>query len=252
MRVFVVSDIHIDYQENRRWVSALSSHDYSEDILIVAGDISDDVQLLKACFRELAAKFQDVLFIPGNHELWVLRDGIADSLQKFQQVCDLATDEGISLQPFHRNQLSVVPLHSWYDFSFGEPSTKLMQVWADFHACDWPDHWQAADIAGHFLQKNTDHLLTKNETVISFSHFLPRIDLMPAYIPEQYRYLYPVLGCASLEDQIRQLGPDIHVYGHSHVNRRVTVQGIRYINNAFGYPSESGMTGRKLLCIHEQ
>ena len=74
---------------------------------------------------------------------------------------------------------------------------------------------------------------------------------MPAFIPKAQRVLYPVLGSVQLEGQLRRLNPDIHVYGHSHVNRQVETDGVSYINNAFGYPRETWTTSKQLLCIHE-
>ena len=40
MRVFALSDIHTDFPDNTRWIRALSSSDYTEDVLILAGDIA--------------------------------------------------------------------------------------------------------------------------------------------------------------------------------------------------------------------
>ncbi len=45
MRVFALSDIHIDYHENEQWLSRLSSMDYQEDILILAGDVTDNLRI---------------------------------------------------------------------------------------------------------------------------------------------------------------------------------------------------------------
>jgi hypothetical protein len=88
--------------------------------------------------------------------------------------------------------------------------------------------------------------------VITFSHFVPRIDLLPAVIPPSRRgLLYPVLGAARLDCQLRQLGPSVHVYGHSHINRQVMIEGVSYINNAFGYPHETWLVAKRLLCVHE-
>ena len=87
--------------------------------------------------------------------------------------------------------------------------------------------------------------------VISFSHFLPRIDLMPDYIPQIHQKLYPVLGCKSLDVQIRQLGSSIHVYGHSHFNRHVDLEGVTYINNAYGNPGEERIAAKSLKCVYE-
>src|SRR4051812_46447398 len=105
MRVFAVSDIHIDYQENRNWLFGLSAEDYREDILILAGDISDKLELLEQCFRSLSTKFLKVLFVPGNHELWVSRDGISSSIKKYQHICEMAEGCNISMQPFHVGSL---------------------------------------------------------------------------------------------------------------------------------------------------
>ncbi len=98
---------------------------------------------------------------------------------------------------------------------------------------------------------NTATAPTDGGTLISFSHFLPRIDVMPKRIPQKYRYLYPVLGSAALGEQVRQLAPQLHIYGHSHVTRRVTLDGIRYINNAYGYPSEANLSDKALRCVHD-
>jgi predicted phosphodiesterase len=251
MRVFAVSDIHIDYQENRKWFSELSSADYLDDVLILAGDITDNLLLLQGCFNDLSKKFLKVLFVPGNHELWVSKDKTMTSIEKYEKICRMAMDNGISMQPFHVQSLSIVPLLAWYDFSFAAPCIKLLESWADFRACSWPHPFQPRDVTEYFLKKNESYLNITNQTVISFSHFLPRIDLMPSYIPQVYHYLYPVLGSFLLEKQIRILTPNIHVYGHSHVNRSVTIDAIQYINNAFGYPSEDRIARKRLLCVYE-
>ena len=51
----------------------LSDNAYQDDILILAGDISDDQAVLRATFQLMAAKFGHVFFVPGNHDLWVRR-----------------------------------------------------------------------------------------------------------------------------------------------------------------------------------
>ena len=248
MRIFAVSDIHLDYDLNVDWLLNLSKFDYQDDILILAGDISDAPRLLELCFKNLATRFKKVLYVPGNHDLWVFRTHEPTSLEKYTRVRDIAGAAGVSMEPFHQGSLSIVPLLSWYDYSFGLPSDELRQVWMDFKACTWPPNF---DITQYFLNKNIPFLEIQNGTVISFSHFLPRIDVMPPYIPASKRMLYPILGTELLDQQIRKLKPSIHVYGHSHVNRRVFIEDICYINNAFGYPSETRITAKKLMCIFE-
>lgn len=254
MRVFALSDIHLDYEENRLWLSNLSDVDYQSDILILAGDISDETRLVEWCFVALRRKFLKVFFVPGNHDLWVSRNQGMTSFDKFRFLGQLAREHDICTEAHHFGPLSIVPLLGWYDYSFGSPSEQLLQTWVDFRACLWPDKMTAGDVTAHFLSLNQSTLPVQNEVVISFSHFVPRIDLMPDYIPAHYRYIYPVLGSIGLDRQARQLQArrHLHVYGHSHVNRGVTVENIEYTNNAFGYPSEQRISRKQLLCIYEQ
>jgi len=251
MRVFAVSDIHIDHSANATWIANLSVAEYQDDVLILAGDVTDIQKLLDWGLSILTKRFKKVLFVPGNHELWVRReDPTKNSLQKFDDVCAVVESTGASMQAFHERGVSIIPLLGWYDYSFGEPSKELRERWMDYHSCRWPNGFTDPDIAAHFAAFNDQQSSMASEKVITYSHFLPRIDLMPEFIPSVHRILYPVLGSVQLERQLRRLNPDIHVYGHSHVNRQVKIDGVLYINNAFGYPSET-RTSKQLMCIHE-
>lgn len=251
MRIHAISDIHVDYPENRRWLHNLSMQDYQEDTLILAGDITDIVPLFAEALESLKKRFQEVLFVPGNHDLWVHRNDSPDSLTHFYNIVKLAGQYGVHTGPVHFGSLSIIPLFGWYDYSFGEPSEQILDLWMDFSACRWPDGLDEKKITQLFIALNNGSVPVENQTLISFSHFLPRIDLMPSAIPVEKRILYPVLGTSLLEQQIRTLGSDIHVYGHSHVNMNIQKEGITYINNAFGYPSETRISKRKLCCIFE-
>jgi predicted phosphodiesterase len=251
-RVFAVSDIHVDFDVNFQWVRQLSRADYRDDLLILAGDVTHKSAGLASCLNELATRFAKVLFVPGNHDVWVLGEAPErTSLQKFADVLALVEDNGASMQPYRRNDVLIAPMLSWYDYSFGEPSTELYHLWMDFHACRWPADFTPKDAARYFMDRNPRISSQGAGKIITFSHFLPRIDLIPAQVSSRHRLLDPVLGSSRLDDQLRQLGSSIHVYGHSHINRRIDIDGVTYINNALGYPGEERIAKRQLLCIDE-
>jgi predicted phosphodiesterase len=251
MRIFAVSDIHIDYDVNARWVANVSAADYRDDVLILAGDVTDELRSLEWCLSTLAARFKKVLFVPGNHELWVIRDGrYKTSWQKFSEVVVAAESSGASMQPFHTNDVSIVPLLGWYDYSFGEPGEELRSMWMDYRACRWSG-LDVKQISERLASFNDRHVTGGCGKVITFSHFLPRIDLIPKALPRAMRFLDPVLGSKSLERQLRLLNSSIHVYGHSHINRNVEIDGVSYVNNAFGYPRETRIASKRFVCIHE-
>jgi 3',5'-cyclic AMP phosphodiesterase CpdA len=252
MRVFALSDIHIDYDVNAKWIADLSIAEYRDDVLILAGDVTDRRRLLGWCIGTLVKRFKKVLFVPGNHELWVIReDGERNSLRKFDDVYTVVESSGASMQRFREPGMSIIPLLAWYDYSFGEPGEELRSIWMDYRACRWPSGLVEKDIATHFANFNNKEVRLVGEKVITYSHFLPRIDLMPTFISSANKVLYPILGSTQLERQLRRLDSSIQVYGHSHVNRHVEIDSVTYINNAFGYPNETCVTSKRLICIHE-
>ncbi len=148
MRVFALSDIHIDYEVNARWIKNLSTAEYQDDVLILAGDVTDTLRLLEWCLGTLRKRFKKVMFVPGNHELWVIREGREkNSLQKFDDVCAVVESSGASMQPFRDRGVSIIPLLTWYDYSFGEQSEELRAMWMDYRACRWPSGLTEKDVA---------------------------------------------------------------------------------------------------------
>jgi hypothetical protein len=155
------------------------------------------------------------------------------------------------MQPFAGGGALIVPLLGWYDYSFGEPSDELRDIWMDYRACRWPAGFGADAVAEHFAAMNPAAAAHGAAKVITFSHFLPRLDLVSGFVPRRLRILDPVLGSTRLDHQLRKLQSSIHVYGHSHINRHVRIDGVTYVNNAFGYPGEASFTARRLMRIDE-
>ncbi|WP_018415193.1 metallophosphoesterase [Teredinibacter turnerae] len=250
MRLFVLSDIHTDFEENESWLGQLSKTDYLNDALILAGDISDSISRIERCFEQVCKRFEVVFFVPGNHDLWVNRCGSETSLKKFGLLKSMCRQYGIQISRSHIGNTEIIPLLGWYDYSFGSLSPELERAWMDFRNCRWPSELRTtSDVCEYFLSQNS---LEKSSAgnVVTFSHFVPRIDLMPHYIPSRHRVVYPVLGSLRIDEQLRELGSSLHVYGHSHVNRDLRLNGVRYVNNAQGYPSETWID-KRLQCVVE-
>jgi len=247
MRIFALSDLHVDYAENEAWLRALSSEEYRADVLLLAGDLSADRVRLEEALARLRDKFLAVFFVPGNHDLWVRRSEGLDSLGKFDRILETCARLDVRTAPQRFGALRIVPLLSWYDFSFGLPGEDLQNRWADFRMCAWPGGMQLPEVAGWFHARNVVQPPLPGERIVSFSHFLPRVDVLPRRIdPAQY-FLMPVLGSTALGEQVARLRPLFHVFGHSHLNNVCALDGSTFLNNAFGYPSEGRFTRKALV-----
>jgi predicted phosphodiesterase len=265
--VYAVSDIHVDYPQNLEWVLGLDCHEYQADVLLLAGDVSEDMKLLERVLRGCLERFAKVMFVPGNHDLWVRRCTYDCSLAKFGRILELCGELGVATEPFEYEGVEFLPLFSWYDFSFGSMERSLRLGWRDFYACNWPESLPDSHaVTRYFHQLNNgvfewikarsvhrsheSHGLAPNPR-ITCSHFLPTIELMPSWVPESKRTVYPVLGSVELGAQVRRLAPDIHVYGHSHVNQIIKIDSTHYVNNAFATPRETRIAAKQLRCIYD-
>lgn len=236
MRILTISDLHTDFRENWQLVEQIPESLYKGDILIVAGDIADSTEIIKRTLSLLRSKFKMVFYTPGNHELWVRNENY-DSIEKLLRILRLCQSLDVETMPAKVNNIWIVPLFSWYDLEFDSSYTDdNLEGWADFHFCKWPQGMRR--IYEYFIELNVPNIRNYDGSVISFSHFLPRIDLLPAKEMLKFKGLGKVAGCKLLENQIRELKSIIHLFGHSHINRDCVIDGVRYVQNALSYPKE--------------
>ena len=259
MRVFAISDLHVDFRENRKWVHQLSDVAYRDDVLLIAGDVSHQLERVEAVFDVLNEKFDRVCFVPGNHDLWVREEDVSNSIEKFHRLMDLCARCDVITQPIMLNGVWIVPLFSWYRLpDLGEDSLFLfkpgedptLRMWSDNRFTRWP--MEAEQVVDYFINLNTPYLSNVNSDVpvITFSHFLPRQELIFSTDVERKnvrpgaRDPHPgfnfsrVAGTSLLDEQIRAFGAHVHVYGHQHRNRNRVVDGVRYVSHCLGYRRE--------------
>ena len=175
------------------------------------------------------------------------------------------------------NSVWIVPLFSWYakpeedkDDSLYSPAprhlkedTKLSeQVWMDNHLCKWDSLPKGMTPSQYFHKLNSDRVSQHYDTpVISFSHFVPRLDLVRQddsdtaqvtkfrnrhYLGEAPKFqggmsgfnFTRYAGSKSLESALWKIGSTIHVYGHQHRNRDRKIEGVRYVSHCLGNVKE--------------
>jgi predicted phosphodiesterase len=238
MRILAISDVHTEFQENLAVLQQLSETLYRDDILIVAGDIASQMKKIQQTLLILRAKFRHVFYLPGNHELWVKHEQW-NSLEKFFRIRELCDRLGIHTRPMQVEKIWIVPLFSWYSADFdhdGHQYRADLAGWRDFRACRWPEDLQ--NIAEFFYTLNEPHIHLYDGPVISFSHFVPRPELLPPRPYLFFKALPQVAGSLLIEQQLRRLQSVTHVFGHSHITRDHLIDGVRYVQNPLGYPRE--------------
>ena len=273
---------------NMEWVNGL--HGHGDDVLLVAGDVSERIDTFQATMSQLADSFGCVFFVPGNHEAWVRRDGTdgADSLEKLQRCDAICQSLGVITTPQYvsmvcGNRVSVLPLLSFYHSSFDvEPDIACLRLPStraaitDYKSTRWPEPLclgssslaehvdslndslpgraaeQAAGVAGLEPIESYAEARAQSTSVLSFSHFLPRIDLIPEKRYLLYPRLHAAVGSRPLGRRVGALAPDMHAFGHTHFGWDATLDdGVRYVQAPLATPSERKLRPRSLLVAHQ-
>ena len=212
-----------------------------------------------------------VFFTPGNHELWTERRAstpAADSVAKLDDVLLLCASLGVRTAPAlvgagpGATPVWVVPLLSWYHASFDtEPALDVIAVppshaiMTDFRACRWPPGVDPrSDDVARLLDARNDAAAAawppalldalgaapsaRAHPVVTFSHFLPRLELCPEKRFLFFPNLPQAVGSTFLGERVAALAPAMHVFGHTHFACDTVLDGVRYIQAALAYPEE--------------
>ena len=147
-----------------------------DDALIIAGDISHDLDIIHDTLSTIVNNLQcHTFFIPGNHEAWIGGSkmdgmGLTDSFAKLEKVvgvCDAlgvhttakllvacsdddgdGDTDGTDDSQNDRHPVWIVPMWSWYDGSLALPGCENLSAglaawpWVDFRRCEWGEKYQ--------------------------------------------------------------------------------------------------------------
>lgn len=259
-RVFCLSDLHTDHVVNQQWLSErMARGDLTErDLLVVAGDISHELDVLTESLEYLTSPRCQVLFVVGNHEAWRKKKDTFDSIEKINKVYDICRKHGVIIDPCFlpgKHPLWIVPIQSWYDGSltFSQELCDGFEYWpwVDFARCKWPRQFKPKDpssprvptgLVEYFLEQNQAHiddikerLLEQPASVMTVSHFLPNFQSLPDWVdldaetfddawldhgaPQMSAKFAKVAGSEKIDHQVRQFLPNRLIHIFGHSHR---------------------------------
>ncbi len=261
--LFAMSDLHVAYPQNRAVVDRIEPES-DQDWLIVAGDVGELFGDIERTLRLLRSRFSRVIWAPGNHELWTHpRDPVQlrgeHRYRELVRICrdnDVLTPEddyGVWSGP--DGPVTVAPLFVLYDYSFRPPGTRTTQealqlayergvVCADevmLHPDPYPDRqsWCRARVA------ETESRLAATDrglpTVLVNHWPLVRQPTEVLWFPEFAQWC----GTERTADWHVRFRAVAVVYGHLHIPRTTSYDGVRFEEVSLGYPREWERRGTK-------
>ncbi|MCK5931074.1 MAG: metallophosphoesterase [Fulvimarina manganoxydans] len=123
-RLFAVSDLHLGHAANREAIEAIRPR--PDDWLILAGDVAERDEHIRLAFEHFGQKFRQLVWVPGNHELWTRpgRDAVRGEA-RYAHLVELCRSYGV-LTPeddypilnLIGGPVRLVPMFLLYDYSF--------------------------------------------------------------------------------------------------------------------------------------
>ncbi len=254
MKLWALSDVHVGYAQNREALEALPPR--PDDWLIVAGDVGETAAHLELTFTTLGKKFKQLIWVPGNHELWSRPDDsiTARGEARYLALVELARRHGVLTpeDPYVRwdgegGAHTLVPMFLLYDYSFRPSGVSRYDAleWAAESGVmcadeQWlsPEPYPSRDAWCEARCRATAARLERELSplpTVLINHFPLKHELV--YLPAVPRFSI-WCGTTRTEDWHRRFRARVVVSGHLHLRRTDWIDGVRFEEVSLGYPRQ--------------
>jgi 3',5'-cyclic AMP phosphodiesterase CpdA len=254
MKLYAISDLHVGFQANQQLWAGLREH--PDDWLILAGDVGETDDHLRFALRIATARFQRVLWVPGNHELWTVGAAVDDlrGEARYQRSIALCREHGVITPedpyvawPGEGPPCVLAPLFLLYDYSFRPDHVAEADAlaWAQatgiecadesvLHPDPYPSRiaWCHARCAA--TRARLDAIAPDHSTIL-INHFPLRREL--ARLPAIPRFSI-WCGTRLTESWHQTYRARVVVSGHLHIRSTRWIDGVRFEEVSLGYPRQ--------------
>lgn len=253
MKLYAISDLHLGSKINQLALEDMPF--YPKDWLIVAGDIGETAEHLRFALAILTRRFAQVLWVPGNHDLWTIPFSTEEQLRgedKYRQLVAICRSYGVLTpeDPYvvwegEGKKATLAPLFLLYDYSFrpAHVSAEQAVAWAeetDVLCTDefllHPDPYPSRAAWCHARCSYTEQRLEEA------SQSLPYILINHFPLHQKFVRVYTIprfsiwCGTTRTEDWHTRFPTLAVIYGHIHVRGTDYLDGVRFEEVSLGYP----------------
>lgn len=253
MKLYAISDLHLDYRANREALYNLPH--YPDDWLILAGDICSSGEQLAEVLNYLRSRFAQLLWVPGNHELWIDDgDEFDSSVDKYHELVRICREFGVAtpeddylVWPGEGGPHRLVLMHLLYDYSFRPDHV------AENEAVDWaiesrvhcrdeyrinPAPFSSKPEWCRARVESTRQRLEQcsgDMPLVLINHFPLRYDLVRTMRIPRFSIW---CGTRATEQWHQRYGARVVVSGHLHMRATDYRDGVRFEEVSLGYPRD--------------
>lgn len=241
MRIQILSDLHLEFDPDHG-ESFARQVPVAGDVLVLAGDVLSlqSMRGAERTFRWFCERFEDVVFVPGNHEYYLIDPTEAAAVLKS---CSRTFENLHVLNP------GEVTVHGtrfvggtlWFPPTPDEE--RFRGYLSDFEVIrefvPWVHETHARHLA--FIEENV-----KPGDVVVTHHLPHRRSVAPQY---QDSPLNRFFLAEDAERLVEELGASVWIHGHTHDACDYVVGRTRVVGNPRGYPGEVKRPYDPAFCV---
>lgn len=266
MKIAVISDLHIDANP-WNW-NLLDQIIEQTDTIVVAGDISNDVDQTCRWIVDLKKLFDHVIWVAGNHDFYNLgfhKTKMVPSIEwreKWPTPCTVpeiydhyarwSREYGIHFlnrSSIDINGVKFAGVTGWHDFRAGSPFTQEDQIHHWYRYLNDSRHvkWDntavnhtsvltAAELDSMYIQTIAEQT---DVPLVVISHHLPRQEFA---VDKPHDMIWTKLNGSfvnTLFENISNSNLKYWIYGHTHFRSLKQIGETTYVCNPRGYPNEN-------------
>lgn len=276
MRLLAISDLHVSHARNREALTTIGH--YPDDWLIVAGDIGEKADHLRFVLDVLTPRFAQVIWTPGNHDLWCPPDATdrTRGQARYDELVAICRSYGVRtpedpylafprahepinppahepinprahepINPRTHQPIYVCPLFCLYDYTFHPPGVTDPLAWARETHIVCGDEWMLSPAPWPSRQAWCEARVAYTEARLSA---LPAdaATVLISHWPLQYALAQPPriprfsiwCGTTRTEAWPARFRARVVINGHLHMRASRVRDGIRYDEVSLGYPRD--------------
>lgn len=244
--LWAVSDLHIAAPGNRELVEKLVVPRHPGDWLIVAGDVAEKTPTILGMLEELNERFDTVIWVPGNHELFSRSQDPVHAEEKYARLVAGCRAMGVLTPedtfPTFAGR-TVVPMFTLYDHSWRDPLTSVKHALlaAEGNGVMFTDQVAIAPFVDVPLwcQRRLGYTVRRLSQVtgptVLVNHWpLVREPTERLELPEIALWS----GTRHTQDWPVRFRAETVIYGHLHIPVVTEVDGVPHVEVSLGYPRE--------------
>lgn len=260
LRIF--SDLHLAQDSNKKQVRNIPVLDRlwyppalptdKEDVLVLAGDIWEDLKFIvehngESWLSRVASGFKHVLVVLGNHDYWdnrlyLANDIVKEYVKKFNNITVLDGDV-VEIEDY-----ILVGGTLWTDYNKNDPMALLVgrdytkdnrKINSSKGKIDFRKTFTHDLINEHQRVKNViEKECAGNKNVVVITHHAP--SLLSLDDSQKINDLGNYCYASNLGDMICYLEPNLWIHGHIHQSKDYMIHNTRILSNPRGHVGFEG------------